>query len=342
MRPPRRMAGMVTRMSTAMSTTITTTMVMSTMGMNTMVMSMTAMRTAMRADAVMITRTTIMDMSMGTSTMGMSMATTIPMIMTITMPTPPKAMSMAPAAGTTTSMADRRGGAPAEGGSAQPDLLPLFAWLSPSFPVGAYAYSHALEWAVEAGDVRDEASLAAQVSDLMRLGFGRSDGILLAHAWRAAVGEDGVALAEVNALAVCLAPSAELRLETCQQGRSFLDAVRAAWPSPALETAAGALSGEVAYPVAVGLAAGAHGIPLAPTLEGFLLALVQALVSSGIRLAPVGQTAGTRVVAGLAPTVRALAAEIPTLTLDDLGTATFRADLGSFRHETQYTRLFRS
>ncbi len=328
------MAGMATRI-TIMTTTITTILVINTMGMSTMGMSMMAMRTAMRADAVMITGTTIIPMSMRISTMGMSMATTIPMIMTIT-------MSTAPAAGTTTSMADLPGDAPAEGGSAQPDLLPLFAWLSPSFPVGAYAYSHALEWAVEVGDVRDEASLAAQVSDLMRLGFGRSDGILLAHAWRAAVREDWVALAEVNALAVCLAPSAELRLETCQQGRSFLDAVRAAWPSPALETAAGALSGEVAYPVAVGLAAGAHGIPLAPTLEGFLLALVQALVSSGIRLAPVGQTAGTRVVAGLAPTVRALAADIPALTLDDLGSATFRADLGSFRHETQYTRLFRS
>ncbi|MFG1212346.1 urease accessory protein UreF [Xanthobacter flavus] len=240
-------------------------------------------------------------------------------------------------------MADKPGTAQGEGITpALPDLLPLFAWLSPSFPVGAYAYSHALEWAVEAGDVKDEASLAAQVSDLMGLGFGRSDGILLAHAWRATMAEDGAALGEVNALAVCLAPSAELRLETCQQGRSFLDAVRAAWPSPTLETAAGALSGEVAYPVAVGLAAGAHRIPLGPTLEGFLLALVQALVSSGIRLAPVGQTAGTRVVAGLAPAVRALAADIPALTLDDLGTATFRADLGSFRHETQYTRLFRS
>lgn len=312
------MAGMVTRMSMVTNTMITSTMGTSTMGTSIMVMSITTMPMATRVDAATTMRTIIpaMPISMGTSTS--------------TSTTTPKLMSTAPAAGTITSMAD------------PPDLLPLFAWLSPSFPVGAYAYSHALEWAVEAGDVRDEASLAAQVSDLMRLGFGRSDGILLAHAWRAAVGNDWAALAEVNALAVCLAPSAELRLETCQQGRSFLDAVRAAWPKPALEAAAGALSGEVAYPVAVGLAAGAHGIPLAPTLEGFLLALVQALVSSGIRLAPVGQTAGTRVVAGLAPTVRALAAEIPALTLDDLGTATFRADLGSFRHETQYTRLFRS
>lgn len=240
------------------------------------------------------------------------------------------------------SAALERAGEGAEGQVDHTALLPLFAWLSPSFPVGAYAYSHSLEWAVEAGDVRDEASLAAQLSDLVRVGFGRSDGILLAQAWRAAVAGDAAALAEVNALAVCLAPSAELRLETCQQGRSFLDAVGAAWPAPALERLAPALPGEVAYPVAVGLAAGSHGIPLAPTLEAFLLAVVQTLVSAGIRLAPVGQTAGTRIVAGLAPGVCALAAEIPGLTLDDLGTATFRADLGSFRHETQYTRLFRS
>lgn len=220
--------------------------------------------------------------------------------------------------------------------------LALFAWLSPSFPVGAYAYSHTLEWAVEVGDIRDEESLAAFLGDLLGLGFGRSDGILLAHAHRAAMAGEATALAEVNALAVALAPSAELRLETCQQGRSFLDAVRAAWSVPALEALGAGISGEVAYPVAVGLAAGAHGIALPVTLEAFLLATVQNLVSAAVRLAPIGQTSGTRVVSALAPRVSALAAEIPTLTLDDVGGATFRADLGSFRHETQYTRLFRS
>lgn len=232
------------------------------------------------------------------------------------------------------------GSAPAATASSGLGLLPLFAWLSPAFPVGAYAYSHTLEWAVEAGDIADEAGLAAFLSDLLAIGFGRSDSVLLAHAWRAA--GSGAELAEVNDLAVALAPSAELRLETCQQGRSFLDAVRAAWPAPGLEAGAAALDGEVAYPVAVGLAAAAHGMALSATLEAFLLATAQNLVSAAIRLAPIGQTAGTRVVAGLAPRLRALAAEAASLTLDDIGSATFRADLGSFRHETQYTRLFRS
>lgn len=232
---------------------------------------------------------------------------------------------------------------PDAGLSAGPvDILPLLAWLSPAFPVGAYAYSHALEWAVETGDIRTEADLADWLETLLFQGLGRNDGLLFAQALAAAGAGDGARLAEVNALAVALAPSAELRLETCQQGRSFLDAVCTAWPVPALLAQAGALEGEVAYPVAVGLAAAAHGVPAAPALEAFLLAMMQNLVSAAIRLAPIGQTAGTRVVAALAPKVRALAADIRTLTLDDLGSATFRADLGSFRHETQYTRLFRS
>jgi urease accessory protein len=149
-------------------------------------------------------------------------------------------------------------------------------------------------------------------------------------------------LGETNDLALALAPSRELRLETSQQGRSFLDATLAAWPAPALARLSAALPDDVAYPVAVGASSAAHGVPLEPTTEGYLLALVQNLVSAAVRLAPIGQTGGTRVVAGLAPAVAALAAAVPELTLDDIGGATFRADLGSFLHETQYTRLFRS
>jgi urease accessory protein len=221
-------------------------------------------------------------------------------------------------------------------------LVPLLAWLSPSYPVGAYAYSHGLEWAVEAGDIADEATLAGWLSDVLEHGAGRNDAILLAHAHRAASAGDLGALAETNDLALALAPSRELRLETGQQGRSFLDATRAAWPASVLKSLAAAIPDEVAYPIAVGACAAAHQVPLGPTLEGYLLAFVQNLVSAAVRLAPIGQTGGTRVVAGLAPRVAALAATVPDLTLDDIGGATFRADLGSFLHETQYTRLFRS
>jgi len=231
---------------------------------------------------------------------------------------------------------------PAHGGASPACLLPLFAWLSPSFPVGAYAYSHALEWAIEAGDIVREDTLLPWLSDLLHHGFARSDAILLAHGFDAAQAGDAATLRSLNALAVALAPSAELRLETCQQGRSFLEAVQAAWPHPTLSALSPALDGETAYPLALALAAAAHGLPKGVVIEAFLLSLMQTLVSAAVRLAPIGQTGGTRVLAALAPDVAVLARGIPALTLDDLGSATFRADLGSFRHETQYTRLFRS
>jgi urease accessory protein len=217
-------------------------------------------------------------------------------------------------------------------------ILPLFAWLSPSYPVGCYAYSHTLEWAVEAGDVTDEATLVAWLTDLLILGFGRNDAILLSHAYQAVEKGGGRNLEEVNELALALSPSAELYLETSQQGRSFLDATLAAWPSPRLI----ALDGDVVFPVAIGMSAAAHGIPLPVTLEAYLFGLVQTLVSAAIRLAPIGQTAGIRVSAALAGRVRDVARQGMALTLDDIGGSTFRADLGSFHHENQYTRLFRS
>lgn len=217
-------------------------------------------------------------------------------------------------------------------------VLPLFAWLSASYPVGCYAYSHTLEWAVEAGDVADEASLVAWLTDLLQLGVGRNDAILLSHAYRAVAAGDRMGIDEVNELALALSPSAELYLETSQQGRSFLDATLAAWPSPLLPE----LEGDVAFPVSIGMAAAAHGVPLPVTASAYLFGLTQTLVSAAIRLAPIGQTAGIRVCAALAPIVQDVARQALDLTLDDVGGATFRADLGSFNHEIQYTRLFRS
>ncbi|WP_420847296.1 urease accessory protein UreF [Methylobacterium organophilum] len=229
-----------------------------------------------------------------------------------------------------------------EAGTAEAGMeaLRLMAWLSPTYPVGAFAYSHGLEWAVETGDIRDEASLSEWLGDVLERGAGRNDMILCGAAHRACGQE--AALAALNDLALALAPSRELHLETSQQGRSFLDATLAAWPCPALARAAAALPGPVAYPVAVGAAAGAHGMGRGATVSAYGLAFVQNLVSAALRVAPIGQSAGTRLIAGLSPRVAALAATTDDLGSEDLGAATLRVDLGSFRHETQYSRIFRS
>ena len=222
------------------------------------------------------------------------------------------------------------------------EALRLMAWLSPGYPVGAYAYSHGLEWAVEAGDVTGEASLSEWLADVCERGSLRNDLILAAHAHACADAGNRIDLAAVNDLALALAPSRELHLETSQQGRSFLDATLGAWPCPRLDAVAGALPGLVAYPVAVGAAAGAHGMAPGPMLAAYGLAFVQNLVSAALRAAPIGQAAGTRIVAGLGSRIATLARTAATAGLDDLGTCCLRLDLGSFRHETQYSRIFRS
>jgi len=220
--------------------------------------------------------------------------------------------------------------------------LPLLVWLSPSFPIGAFAYSHGIEWAVEAGDVRDAGTLEAWAADLIEHGGPWSDAVLLARAHDATSADDTPALDAVAELARALAPSRERRLETIQQGNAFLAAVRAAWPCDAFTRCAQALGERTALPVAVGVAAAGHRIALGPTLEAYLLALATNLVSAAVRLVPLGQTDGIRAVAALVPLIRITAARAALASLDDVGGCALRSDVASMRHETQTTRLFRS
>jgi urease accessory protein len=139
-----------------------------------------------------------------------------------------------------------------------------------------------------------------------------------------------------------LAPSKERFLETTAQGQAFLQATQTAWPCVSLDQLTAAWCGPVGYPVAVGVAAAGHGIALEPALLGFLHAVTANLISAGLRLIPLGQSDGQRVLAALEGVVAATARRALTASLDDIGSATVRADLASLHHETQYTRLFRS
>jgi urease accessory protein len=206
------------------------------------------------------------------------------------------------------------------------------AWLSPAFPTGAFAYSHGLEWAVESHDVCNETDLAAWLSDIITHGTGRSDTILLRHAHRAAA--DPSTLKEIADLAWATAPSRERQSESLDQGKAFILAA-AAWGIPDTPE-------RIPYPVAVGAVAGAHRIPEDATAAAFLQAFTSNLISAAVRLVPLGQTAGLRVLAALEPTILYTAEETKQATLNDLGGCAFRSDLAAMRHETQYTRLFRS
>jgi urease accessory protein len=221
-------------------------------------------------------------------------------------------------------------------------LYRLLAWLSPSFPVGAFSYSSGIEWAVETGDIKDAATLLAWIAAVIGHGGGFCDAVFFVHAHSAVHGDNDSVLREVCELAAAFTPSKERHLETTAQGRAFADTVRAAWPCAALEHLLALWDGAIPYPVAVATVSAGHGIALAPALIAYLHAVSANLVSAGVRLVPLGQTDGQRVLAALEAVVVETAKRARATALDDVGGASFRADLASMRHEAQYTRLFRS
>lgn len=203
----------------------------------------------------------------------------------------------------------------------------LTAWFSAGYPLGAFAYSHGLEAVREAGGVSDGPTLESWLSGILRHGAGWSDAILLAEAWRRPE-DEGIA-----AIARALAPSRERLLETEAQGEAFARVTAAAW---------GGAASPAPFPVAVGHAARAGGVPLTATVATYLQAFSANLISAGIRLIPIGQTEGQQILARLVPLCHERARAAAHATLDDLGGCAIAADIAAMRHETQEVRLFRT
>jgi urease accessory protein len=207
------------------------------------------------------------------------------------------------------------------------DLLQLVQWLSPAFPIGGYAYSHGLEWAIAQREVVCAASLQRWLAAALEHGAGRNDAILASLALR---GHDPLELAE---LAEALAPTRERLEELRAMGAAFTRTL-------------GALTGRACPPMAVPVALGALGREMALPAETVIALMLQAfagnLVTIAVRFVPLGQTEGQQVLARLHPTILDVAGFACTASLDDLGGGFFRGDMASAWHETQETRIFRT
>ena len=293
------------------------------MSMHTSMHMSMHMTTVMRITTIMITVITTIIIITTTIAATSSIGTVIPMLMAANRAGPPTA---------SVTMTESETGA----------LYRLMTWLSPSFPVGGFSYSSGIEWAVEAGDISDARSLKDWLAAMLADGSGFCDGVFLAHVHRAVTDDDDRALRDVAELAAAFVPSRERQLETTAQGRAFIEIARAAWDCEGLARAIAQCDGAIVYPVAVGIVSAAHAVPLPATLFAFLHALVSSWISAGSRLIPLGQTDSQRLLAALEGVVSGTAERALYASLDELGAATFRADIASMRHETQYTRLFRS
>ena len=207
-------------------------------------------------------------------------------------------------------------------------LLSLVQWLSPAFPVGGYAYSHGLEWAISAGDITSAAELQRWIGTVLTEGAGRTDAILLAQALRPETD-----LAALSALAQALAASRERLVETLDQGRALGQTIAALTGQP---------QPEMPYPVALGAAARGLGLPVAHVLALYLHAFASTLVQAAVRFVPLGQTEGQAVLAALHPVILQIAEEAACAGIDQIGSGAFRSDLAAMRHETMDVRIFRT
>lgn len=205
-------------------------------------------------------------------------------------------------------------------------LLLLLNWMSPAFPIGAFAYSHGLEWPIAKGELRTAEEVQTWIADLVTSGSGWTDAVLFARCWQDEPDE-------LNALALALAGSLERYRETTQLGGSFRKAA-AIWME---------FDGEfkdIAYPVAAGSICAKAGIPQEPAVAAFLQGFCAALVSVAVRLIPLGQTQGLTILNALSGKIAGTAGRACQATLDDLGANTLLSEIAAMKHETLEPRMF--
>jgi urease accessory protein len=218
-------------------------------------------------------------------------------------------------------------------------VLPLLRFASPTLPIGSYAFSRGLEYAVHAGWVCDEVTAGDWVLGLLRHSAARLDGPLFVRLHAAALAADLDRLERWNRRLLVSRESAELRFEDTQLGAAF---ARLLVSQGVVDAAAWASRSDVCYATVFALAAVHSLVPLEPALLAFLWAPAESQVSAAVRLIPLGQTAGQRILATVARELPLCATLANSYGDDELGALAPGLALASALHETQYTRLFRS
>lgn len=214
-------------------------------------------------------------------------------------------------------------------------LLILAQWFSPGYPVGAFSYSHGLEWAMTSDAVSTATEVQDWIATVLRDGGGWSDALFLAAAYHA---PDIDAVMQTDAQCRAFAPSLERLRETDLQGAAFCQITRTVWP----QTHPHGIPSKLTYPVAVGFAVKCCGLPLRATTTLYLHAFAANLVAAAQRLAPIGQSEAQACLHALAPLCRDIAEQTDDGDLARLSSTSFLADIAAMKHETQHSRIFRT
>ena len=220
-------------------------------------------------------------------------------------------------------------------------FMTVMQWMSPAFPIGAFAYSHGLEWAIDKGHVSNGKKLQNWIADLLEYGSLRTDAIFISLILR---GHDAK---KMNELSIALCPAGERLLETKLQGSAFAKVIEDVWKQDI---------GDLSLPIAVALAASLvkninpslclSNLPIGKILEGYLIKSITLsgsnLVSVAIRLIPIGQTEGQRIMLELSSKISDLVQSASESEIDDLNSACFFSDISAMEHEYLQPRIFKT
>ena len=206
-------------------------------------------------------------------------------------------------------------------------LITVMQWLSPAFPIGGFAYSHGLEWAINKGYVSNRAELQKWISDLLEYGSLKNDAILIKLVLQ---GSDPK---EINELALALCSASERLSETQLQGGAFCKIMREVW---SLEI------DDLTLPIALALAAKNESIDQNLVVPAYLHSFCSNLISVAMRLIPIGQTDGQKTLRELSPLISDSVRAVAKSNKDDLGSACFLSDVSAMQHEYLQPRVFKT
>ena len=243
----------------------------------------------------------------------------------------------------------------------QPDpyaMIRLWQLISPSLPIGAYAYSQGLETAIEKAWVNNEAEAHNWIEGILQDSLGMLDApvlIRLSQAWQT---KDINSLNQWNQFLLASRESNELYLEDQQMGRALWRLLDDILPSDDKNTDNAEATQSVVhinqyralvkkietpgYAILFSLATVIWKIPLQDTIRGFLWSWCENQVAASIKLVPLGQTAGQRILSHLIPVINKSVLKALKLSDDEIGTLAPGFSIVCAQHEVQYSRLFRS
>ena len=218
----------------------------------------------------------------------------------------------------------------------------LLTWFSPSFPIGSYAYSHGLEYAIESKIVKNTSDLSDWISDFLHYGTCYNDGIIISNAYDAVTKNNLKKLEEISLIAKAFKPTKEISLESYQQGVSFAHAVSKSLNCKKFDKLITIINENISYVIAVACAGAVCNINKLDLVNAYFHAFISNLISAALRLMSIGQTESQILIIKFKKEVELLTNKILLNSLDDLGSSVLIGDWCSAKHEKQYSRLFRS